>query len=129
MQSQHIPKRSIKNFISGKWDYAFNIDKYDNSIDDVKYIEKINPIDFEDANSDTFRVDESYLADMEKFQSAEALKGLWFTYNVVPIIGLAIAVALWLFYKLNDKDVQIMADYNVGKITREEAESKLSRKY
>lgn len=65
----------IKNFISGKWDYAFNIDKYDNSIDDVKYIEKINPIDFEDANSDTFRVDESYLADMEKFQSAEALKG------------------------------------------------------
>ncbi|MBE6785675.1 MAG: hypothetical protein E7538_05495 [Ruminococcaceae bacterium] len=62
-------------------------------------------------------------------QSAEALKGLWFTYNVVPIIGLAIALILWAFYKLNDKDVQIMADYNVGKITREEAESKLSRKY
>jgi len=62
-------------------------------------------------------------------QSAEALNGLWITYNVVPIIGLAIALAFWAFYKLNDKDVQIMADYNVGKITKAEAESKLSRKY
>ena len=62
-------------------------------------------------------------------QSAEALDGLWFTYNIVPIIGLVIALVIWSFYKLNDKDIQIMADYNVGKITREEAESKLSRKY
>ncbi len=62
-------------------------------------------------------------------QTPEALNGLWFTYNVVPIIGLVIALILWSFYKLNDKDVQIMADHNVGKITREEAESRLSRKY
>ena len=62
-------------------------------------------------------------------QTAEALDGLWFTYNIVPIIGLVIALVIWHFYKLNDKDVQIMADYNVGKITREEAESQLSRKY
>lgn len=62
-------------------------------------------------------------------QTAEAIDGLWFTYNVVPIIGLVIALGIWTFYKLNDKDVQIMADYNVGKITREEAESQLSRKY
>ena len=62
-------------------------------------------------------------------QTAEALDGLWITYNVVPIIGLVIALAFWAFYKLNDKDVQVMADYNVGKITREEAERKLSRKY
>ncbi|MBQ7860991.1 MAG: MFS transporter [Clostridia bacterium] len=62
-------------------------------------------------------------------QTAEALDGLWFTYNAVPIIGLVIALAIWSFYKLNDKDVQVMADYNVGKITREEAERKLSRKY
>lgn len=62
-------------------------------------------------------------------QTPEALDGLWFTYNVVPIIGLVIALAIWMFYKLNDKDVQIMADYNVGKITREEADSMLSRKY
>lgn len=62
-------------------------------------------------------------------QTPEALDGLWFTYNVVPIIGLVIALVIWHFYKLNDKDVQVMADYNVGKITREEAESKLSRQY
>lgn len=62
-------------------------------------------------------------------QTAEAIDGLWFTYNAVPIIGLVIALAIWSFYKLNDKDVQVMADYNVGKITKEEAEGKLSRKY
>ena len=62
-------------------------------------------------------------------QTPEALDGLWFTYNVIPIIGLVIALVIWSFYKLNDKDAQIMADYNVGKITREEAENSLSKKY
>ncbi len=62
-------------------------------------------------------------------QTPEALDGLWFTYNVVPIIGLVIALVIWNFYKLNDKDVQIMADCNVGKITKAEAESQLSRNY
>lgn len=62
-------------------------------------------------------------------QTETALNGLWFTYNVVPIFGLIIGLVIWSFYKLNDKDVQIMADCNVGKITREEAEQQLSRKY
>lgn len=62
-------------------------------------------------------------------QTSEALDGLWFTYNVVPIIGLVIALILWGFYKLNDKDVQVMADCNVGKISRDEAEKLLSKKY
>ena len=62
-------------------------------------------------------------------QSAEALDGLWFTYNVVPIIGLVIALIIWCFYKLNDKDAQVMADCNVGKITKEEAGKLLSKKY
>ncbi len=62
-------------------------------------------------------------------QTETALNGLWFTYNVVPIFGLFIGLIIWSFYKLNDKDVQVMADYNVGKITREEAEKLLSRKY
>lgn len=62
-------------------------------------------------------------------QTAEAIDGLWFTYNIVPIIGLVIALGIWWFYKLNDKDVQIMADCNAGKITKSEAEDKLSRKY
>ncbi len=62
-------------------------------------------------------------------QTSEALDGLWFTYNIVPIIGIVIALVIWGFYKLNDKDVQIMADCNVGKITRDEAEKLLSKKY
>ena len=79
-------------------------------------------------------VEVSTFADLEAInaisqQTQSALDGLWFTYNVVPIIGLVIALVIWNFYKLNDKDVQIMADYNVGNITREEAERQLSRKY
>lgn len=76
----------------------------------------------------------SSFADLEKInaiaqQTSEALDGLWFTYNIVPIIGIVIAMIIWSFYKLNDKDVQIMADYNVGEISKEEAEKRLSRKY
>lgn len=62
-------------------------------------------------------------------QSQHALDVLWFSYVMIPAIGCFIAYVIWKFYKLNDKDVQIMADCNTGKITREEAESKLSRKY
>ncbi len=62
-------------------------------------------------------------------QPAGALDGLWFTYNVVPIIGLVIALGIWSLYKLKDRDVQIMADCNSGQITKEEAEKQLSRKY
>lgn len=62
-------------------------------------------------------------------QTAEALDGLWFTYVLVPAIGLIIALGIWAFYRLRDKDVQVMADCNSGKITREEAETRLSKKY
>ena len=62
-------------------------------------------------------------------QSAMAINGLWIVYALIPTIGLAIAGIFYLFYKLNDKDVQIMAKCNSGEITREEAEKQLSRKY
>jgi Na+/melibiose symporter-like transporter len=62
-------------------------------------------------------------------QTPEALQGLWIVYALIPTIGLAIAGICYLFYKLNDKDVQIMAKCNSGEITREEAEKLLSRKY
>ncbi len=62
-------------------------------------------------------------------QSDHALNVLWFVYVMIPTIGNCIAYLIWKFYKLNDKDVQIMADCNAGRITRDEAESKLSRKY
>ena len=62
-------------------------------------------------------------------QTPQALTGLWIVYALIPTIGLAIAGIFYLFYKLNDKDVQIMAKCNSGEITREEAEAHLSRKY
>ena len=62
-------------------------------------------------------------------QSPEALGGLWFVYAMVPVIGMIISTFFYLFYKLNDKDVQIMAKCNSGEITRGEAEKLLSRKY
>lgn len=62
-------------------------------------------------------------------QSQHALDVLWFSYSMIPAIGCLLAYIFWLFYKLNDKDVQVMADCNAGKITREEAEKALSRKY
>ena len=62
-------------------------------------------------------------------QSAQALNGLWIVFALVPTIGLLIAGILYLFYHLNDRDVQIMAKCNSGELTREEAEAMLSRKY
>lgn len=62
-------------------------------------------------------------------QPDSALTGLWVTYLLVPAIGMAISAVLYMFYKLNDKDVQIMAKCNAGEITKEEAESMLSRKF
>ena len=62
-------------------------------------------------------------------QPPEAITGLWIVYALIPTIGLAIAGVFYLFYKLNDKDVQIMAKCNSGEITREEAEAQLSRNY
>ena len=67
------------------------------------------------------------LAGMGIRQSDAALNGLWFVYALVPVIGMMISTVFYLFYKLNDKDVQIMASCNAGKITREEAEQRLSR--
>lgn len=69
------------------------------------------------------------LAEIGATQTPHALNCLWFLYVLVPAIGYAIAYVIWRFYKLNDKDVQVMIDCNAGKITREEAEASLSRKY
>lgn len=59
-------------------------------------------------------------------QSDTALFGLWFTYALVPVIGVILAGIIWLFYRLKDKEVQIMADCNMGKIDRAEAEKRLA---
>ncbi len=62
-------------------------------------------------------------------QPQGALQGLWITYMLIPVIGAVLALVCYAFYRLSDKDVQIMAQCNAGEITREEAESRLSRKY
>ena len=69
------------------------------------------------------------LAAMNIQQSPAALNGLWIVYALVPVIGMIISTFFYLGYKLNDKDVQIMAKCNSGEITKAEAEKLLSRKY
>lgn len=79
---------------------------------------------------DWTKIEAKSFADIEKLnivQSATALNGLWVTYILVPSIGLAITSFIYLFYRLRDKDVQIMAKCNAGEITREEAENLLPK--
>lgn len=60
----------------------------------------------------------------------EAVKGgLWFTYTVLPAVGMLLAVTVLRFYKLRSADVQFMARYNNKEISKEEAESHLKEKY
>lgn len=63
-------------------------------------------------------------------QSEAALNALWKLGYLVPAIGCAVAaILMYVFYKLTDKDAELMAKCNAGVITREECEAKLSRKY
>lgn len=61
-------------------------------------------------------------------QSQTALSGLWATYMLIPCIGGVLAMVFYSFYRLKDKDVQVMALCNAGEITREEALKRLSKK-
>ena len=62
-------------------------------------------------------------------QSPMALNGLWITYTLVPAIGGLLSLIPYSLYRLNDKDIQVMAKCNCGEITKQEAETKLSRRY
>lgn len=62
-------------------------------------------------------------------QTQHALDMLWIIFMLIPAIGGLLAFIVWCFYDLKDKDVQVMIDCNTGKITREEAMSRLSKKY
>lgn len=77
---------------------------------------------WKEVQADNFEV----LQQMNVLQSDTALFGLWFTYALVPVIGVIIAGIVWMFYRLNDKQVQVMADYNMGRISREDADAKLA---
>jgi sugar (glycoside-pentoside-hexuronide) transporter len=61
-------------------------------------------------------------------QSALAAQGIWLMYSIFPAIGAVAALLVLLrFYKLRDKDVQVMADVNQGLISREEGERRLAQ--
>lgn len=62
-------------------------------------------------------------------QPASAIKALWATNALIPAIGMLAGCTILLFYRLKDKDAELMAQCNAGIITREECESKLSQKY
>lgn len=56
--------------------------------------------------------------------------GVWAMFCLFPAAGFLVALAvLLLFYKLKTRDVQIMAQYNNGQITREEADALLADKF
>ena len=63
-------------------------------------------------------------------QSAGVADGVWGLFCLLPAAGFALALILLLtLYKLRTKDVQVMARYNNGQISREEAERLLEGKY
>ncbi len=69
------------------------------------------------------------LVEINATQTPEALNAFWLIYALIPSIGYLLSWIVWECYKLNDKDVQIMARCNSGEISREEAEACLSRRY
>lgn len=62
-------------------------------------------------------------------QPDSALQGIWLSMTVFPAIGVLLAAAVWSRYKLRDKDVQVMAEYNSGRITKAQADAKLAARY
>lgn len=62
-------------------------------------------------------------------QPAAVSNGIWLCFTLLPAVGITLALVLLHFYKLRDKDVQVMAQYNNGEITREEADGQLADKF
>lgn len=57
-------------------------------------------------------------------------QGIWGIFTLLPAIGYVIAlVVLLVGYKLRDKSVQVMADYNSGNITYDEAVAAIGDKF
>jgi sugar (glycoside-pentoside-hexuronide) transporter len=63
-------------------------------------------------------------------QPLSAMRGIWFMYSLFPAFGACAAFLILIFlYKLRDKDVQVMADVNSGRINREQGAKLLGGKY
>lgn len=63
------------------------------------------------------------------YQTPEAIQGMWVVYALIPGIGFLLSALVLLFYKLKDKDAELMAKCNSGEITREECQAQLIGKY
>lgn len=59
----------------------------------------------------------------------QTLNWIWAIGTLLPVVAQAIGLPILFAYKLKDTDAQLMSDYNHGKISRKECESRLSRKY
>ncbi len=70
-----------------------------------------------------------YVSTEGAVQPASIGSNLWFLYTIVPAIGAVLSLFMFLQYKLRDKDVYIMTQCNQGKMSRDDAEKMLSRKY
>jgi len=70
-----------------------------------------------------------YNGKAEGLQTARTLSGLWNAYIWIPVIGTCIALPFLFLYKLRSKDVQVMADINTGKLSREEGEAQFTQPY
>lgn len=62
-------------------------------------------------------------------QPQAAMDCMWIIYALIPLVGTLLGVLVMAFYRLRDKDAELMAKCNAGEITREECEAQLSRKY
>ncbi len=69
------------------------------------------------------------LAALGVTQTDTAIAALWAVYSLIPMIGGGLAVLMWTRYKLKPDDVQLMAQFNRGEISREDCDAQLSRKY
>lgn len=62
-------------------------------------------------------------------QSEATLHGEWVMFSLFPVIGVILGLPVLRMYKLRSKDVQIMAEYNQGNITKEQADQLLEGRY
>lgn len=62
-------------------------------------------------------------------QPQSAIDGIWFLFSLFPAIGGILCLPVLFFYRLRDKDVQIMSKVNNKELTMEEAIPLLSKNY
>lgn len=71
-----------------------------------------------------------FVSGEEAVQPASVAQDLWKVYTLIPTAGYILALILMLVcYKLRDKDVQVMSEYNNGEISKQEADAQLAAKY